>query len=364
MFGLETLDLLIGLVTIYLAFAVACTAIVEALSAWLRLRARNLEEAMGEFLSGELDGREPFVRAFYANPLIQSLSQGRDGRPSYLPPALVGQVVESVLLAKTTAGVAADTAAQLRQAIDALPEEVPSADGSSTEPNRVRGLLLALLDGAEKKGGAILEDFRRAVSAHFDQTMDRASGWFKRKVQLVTLCVSAVLVLANNVDTVAIARVLAADAESRGALVGLAEAQVDAADRLAQAADGPRASEAPGTEAAPAVLPSTGAAEPALATGADPARLIEQATRQTAQAVAALEDAARTLESAEMPLGWSAAAVPTSAEGWLAKLAGLSVSVFAVMLGAPFWFGVLQQLNAVRSTGTVPRSGTDEAGGS
>lgn len=35
MFGLETLDILIGLVTIYLAFAVACTACVEANSAGL-----------------------------------------------------------------------------------------------------------------------------------------------------------------------------------------------------------------------------------------------------------------------------------------------------------------------------------------
>lgn len=32
MFGLGMLDVLIGIVTIYLTFAVACTAIVEAIS--------------------------------------------------------------------------------------------------------------------------------------------------------------------------------------------------------------------------------------------------------------------------------------------------------------------------------------------
>lgn len=37
MFGLESLDMMIGLVTIYLILALACTAIVEAMAAWLNV---------------------------------------------------------------------------------------------------------------------------------------------------------------------------------------------------------------------------------------------------------------------------------------------------------------------------------------
>lgn len=32
MFGLESLDVIIGIITVYLTFALACTVIVEALS--------------------------------------------------------------------------------------------------------------------------------------------------------------------------------------------------------------------------------------------------------------------------------------------------------------------------------------------
>jgi len=54
MFGLETLDVLIGLITVYLTFGIACTAIVETVAAWLSLRGSNLEAALQEFLAGDL----------------------------------------------------------------------------------------------------------------------------------------------------------------------------------------------------------------------------------------------------------------------------------------------------------------------
>jgi len=43
MLGLETLDVLIGLITVYLSFAMACTVIVEAIASWLNVRSKNLE---------------------------------------------------------------------------------------------------------------------------------------------------------------------------------------------------------------------------------------------------------------------------------------------------------------------------------
>lgn len=55
--GLESLDVLIGLVTVYLTIALACTAIVEAVSAWMNVWSKKLEDALKEFLAGNL--KEP-----------------------------------------------------------------------------------------------------------------------------------------------------------------------------------------------------------------------------------------------------------------------------------------------------------------
>jgi hypothetical protein len=49
MFGFEMLDVLIGLVTVYLTFGIACTAFVEAISSVAGLRARSLRDGLNEF---------------------------------------------------------------------------------------------------------------------------------------------------------------------------------------------------------------------------------------------------------------------------------------------------------------------------
>ena len=96
MFGLETLDVLIGLATLYLMFGIACTAIVEAIMSWLNIRSNNLDAALQEFLAGELTQGASFVAAFCKHPLTQTLSQG-DAKPSYIPAEIVGRVVEALV---------------------------------------------------------------------------------------------------------------------------------------------------------------------------------------------------------------------------------------------------------------------------
>ncbi len=288
MFGSETLEVLIGLVTVYLAFGIACTAIVEAVASWLSLRSRNLESALSEFLDGDLTPAASFVNAFYAHPLVQALSQGKQGRPSYVPTEIVGQVVQALV----TAG---DTTKSLAEAVKSLP--------GTPETNRIKGLLDTLVTQATGDAAA----FRKAVETHFDATMDRASGWFKRRTQNVALIAAAMLVIAANVDTVELAKSLASNPAARVKMVEIAEQNV-----------------------------KKGGAE--VVSAAD-----------------ALKKAQSTLESGGLRLGWEGFEPKRLSGGeWLAKLAGLLVSVFAVSLGAPFWFDVLQRFMQVRAAGSSP----------
>jgi hypothetical protein len=76
MFGLETLDMLIGLITVYLTFGIACTAIVETVAAWLSLRSRNLEAALKEFLVGDLTSKVACKNRWAARQHICCLARG------------------------------------------------------------------------------------------------------------------------------------------------------------------------------------------------------------------------------------------------------------------------------------------------
>ncbi len=305
MFGLETLDVLIGLVTVYLVFALACTAVVEAIAAWFDVRSKNLNAAMSEFLAGDIKPGQLFIDAFYHHPLVQSLSKGEKGLPSYIPPEIVGQVLESLVLAS-------GTARSLTEAVNRLPGDAASS--------RIKGLL----DSFSRQARDDLALFRKEVEAHFDALMDRASGWTKRYSQTAAMIVSAVLVIGANVDTVNIASSLASNPSAREKMLEIAAQQVaEAKDAEGQIAAGKNAG---GTA-------------------------LEEAKKKTHTARAALERARLNVESAGLPFGWRDC--PTSSSDIAKKIAGLLVSILAISLGAPFWFDVLQRFMQVRSTGAA-----------
>ncbi|HLC17112.1 MAG TPA: hypothetical protein VJL89_12890 [Thermodesulfovibrionia bacterium] len=114
MFGLETLDVIIGLITVYLTFGIACTALVEVWLALFGVRSKNLEASLKEMLDGDnnkdketdKEKDKTFVDRFYEHPLVISLSKGKEGRPSYIPKEIVGEVVHDLVLAGATIAVA------------------------------------------------------------------------------------------------------------------------------------------------------------------------------------------------------------------------------------------------------------------
>lgn len=300
MFGMNMLNVMIGLVTVYLVFGMACTAIVEALMTWLNVRSTNLEDAMKEFLHGELNDNTSFVVAFYAHPLVQTLSKSPDGRPSYIPTNIVGQVVIDLLTQNGKVSI--------DDAIASLP--------NTGKTNRIKGVLETLC--VQAKGDALA--FRKSIENHFNATMDRASGWVKRRSHSFTFIISIVLVCGANVDTVSIANSLAANPDVQVKMLEIAGQQLEPTKI--------------GTE-----------------TGNNGS--VNAAIDQSQKTVASLQQTASKLESTGLQLGWNS--VPSDWKSWSSKMAGLLVSIFAVSLGAPFWFSVLQRFMQLRTSGTTTR---------
>ena len=98
--------------------------------------------------------------------------------------------------------------------------------GISNLPNGdVKKALLALIQDAHGD----LTKAQSNIEAWFNDTMDRVSGWYKRKTQVWTVVIAAILTLAANADTLKIARTLWTDPTLRAQLVEKAKARVDAA---------------------------------------------------------------------------------------------------------------------------------------
>jgi hypothetical protein len=164
--------------------------------------------------------------------------------------------------------------------------------------------LLALF----RASGKNVAQFQLATEHWFDDSMQRVSGWYKRKVHLILFVIATVVVVLLNADSLSAGRVLWRDDAVRAAVVKKAEAAANG--KLDQVE-------------------------------------VENAVKQL-----------------DLPLGWQLSfgdaptELPNDALAWLAKLAGLALTIGAILLGAPFWFDLLSKIVRVRGTGAPPPATT------
>lgn len=315
------LEVAVGLVFLYTVLALFCSTLNEAISTVTGLRSRFLQLGLLNLLSGSTSTTEAGLataRRFYGHPLVQGLIRPGHGPdpaidptaltkwwrkppyPSYLPSrtfvaTLTDLAASSEELTTLDEEEAAAVAARLEEAAAGLERSLASIPNT-----KLSEALLALYRSAGRDAAR----FQHAAEQWFDDSMERVSGWYKRRVQLILVGIAAVVVLLLNADTLAAGRVLWRDDAVRAAVVKKAEA----------AADGE--------------LTDVG-----------------------------LQAEVRKLD---LPLGWelsfgdAPSQLPNDALAWLAKLLGLLLTVGAVLLGAPFWFDILSKFVRVRATGAPP----------
>jgi len=259
------------------------------------------------------------VKALVRDP---ESSWRRRSRPSYLPPRALSLAIAETLAkgapdpstGTNTArapGPAEDAAPQDGPAEEATPGEAPHAPTAVTPWQQANedifaeakdvlnklpaGQVREVLQKAAANTAGTLNGFRVQVEHAFDDSMERASGWYKRKVQVVVLILAAVVAIGGNVDSVAIANRLWNDAPLRAAVAAKAAAQVNSE----KAADG-----------------------------------------------------VVGLDQLQLPLGWQkkprVREIIPRVPGWLITIAALS-------LGAPFWFELLGRLVPLRGSGAAAR---------
>jgi hypothetical protein len=96
-----------------------------------------------------------------------------------------------------------------------------------------------------------------------------------------------------------------------------------------------------------------------LWTNAPVREAVAAAASQQGSAIAPVADEVARLQRLDLPIGWSSAPgdprrAPDDLAGWLAKLAGLALTVLALSFGASFWFDLLGKAVRLRGTGHPP----------
>jgi hypothetical protein len=281
MFGSTILDAAIGMVFIYLLASLVVSAANELIASMLKLRAKNLFSGVKELL--QEGDKSTLTSMLYQHPLISGLSK-KGGKPSYIPSRTFVLALLDVI-----APIDKDTPRtmdQLQSAINNLPEPLKKA-------------LTTLFDEA----GHDIEQFKSQLEIWFNSTMERVSGWYKRRTQWIQLVFAIALVVCLNIDSVHIGRTLfAVHSPLREALVEQAK--------------------------------------PFLASHND-----------------TLEHVTAAISTVSLPIGWAEfhwKGLSQSAPDILSRFPGWFITALAVSLGAPFWFDLLNKFINIRGAGKAP----------
>ena len=209
MFGSAALDVVLGLIFVYLVLSLICSALNETLSSIFAWRADFLHEGIANLLDDpKITG---LAKELYDHSLIQSVTRTKRRRffrkegpryPSYLPKDMFSLALLDQI------GAMGKRAGELREAIEAVPND------------QVKKVLLTYYEEAE--GDA--KRFRANVESWFDQGMERVSGWYRRRVQVVLWALAILVALVLNADSVRLASTLWSDDAVREAVVAQAEA--------------------------------------------------------------------------------------------------------------------------------------------
>jgi hypothetical protein len=393
-----TLDIAIGLISVYLLLSVLCSAIYEALAGVFRLRAVNLAKSIDMLLVdraleeqvmpliaavksprrgffAQLDAyvrrklklkrarpQSPLAVALRQHPLMKTLKHGWIG-PSYIPShTFVAALVDTLRGIDWSAGrgaaarpEAADAGAGADGGLapgggcaadrEADPlGELKSVIARLPSDSDLKRALCTILDGTVKDAN----EANARLERWFNDTMDRAAGRYKRYSQLIIAASALVLCVGFNVDTVAIANALSRDAAVRATVLA-------AAQNMAKAPPGGAVQSDPaqGASASSEVLA-------ALAKGG-----------VAHQELAALDlkitwGGLKAPEGNSFPSLWAALGWLLGdgrigwARGLLARLfsPGVLITSAAAALGAPFWFDLLNKLVNLRTAGKSPEPGS------
>jgi hypothetical protein len=360
LFNSSVIETAIGLFFLYLLIALISSAVNEALAGLLSRRAKTLREGIKHILDdpvlvGLADRlyREHSIRSAADDPAQGSRPISTKHAPSYIAATDFARALLDILpiadggsgaqtpaetyvlirdelaspkykqsaLARMLVSIFQDAglhpeqvrslaqnARQLACVRQELGDVIARHAQSGAAPELVQPVLrqLAQVDNlatqAETQLAAAAERVQHDIERYFDDAMERVSGWYKRRTQIILVVIATVVTLVLNADTLAVGTALSGDASLRGHVADAAAVVV---------ADHAGASDA----------------------------------TQQANPVASLDLFGDVLTWRTLPADPAAAAN---------KVIGLLITIIAASLGAPFWFDMLDKVINMRLTGKPP----------
>lgn len=312
--GGQILDTAIGLAFIFVALSLVCSFIQELIATAFSWRSDFLERGLRSMLQrtpaeeetngGDAAGRALADKVMDSAFIREKLSAKARRRGRRVPSYLSSRTFTLAML-DTIAPPATGGTGLLEKSKEGLKEMLPDAE------HPVRRQIELLLEDA----GQDLDRFRRSLEGWYDDTMDRVSGWYKRRSQVVLLVIGIGVAGLANADTVEVTTRLWKEDAVRAGIVAEASQAVEAGSA-------------------------------------------EELQRKLEERGSVIDG----VKQLDLPIGWNEANgqakdldIADGDDSTLAWLAGVLITGVALSFGAPFWFDALSKLSRLRISGKKPQ---------
>jgi hypothetical protein len=397
---MELINILISLVLIYALLSILVSVLVEAWNHYKKTRGAILKEAIEQMLDDPEN--MPFGTLLLEHPMVAVMGNKKTKRPpQYLDKSVFAEAFIDVVANRAKDTVEVKEVHQEDDTIQAV-ETVLEVDSMSTldrfglsveqlNPSGFQKMLKSLYS----KSGPDIDKLKGQLESWYENYMDRVSGWYKTRNRKKTRIVALLIVLALNVDSIHMFKVISYDKNLRDNLVTYAEQVVLEYDKLNdEQKEDRRALQEVAT--APAEIAAEAKSDTLARLMAD-ARIILDVAEKLEFPVGYAQDRA--------PLSWplfqkviglfgtsksdstanadfahgATGKAPKHGENattselentpvvkyiqgrdqgkpyyYLVYFFGLIISVFTLSFGAPFWFDTLSRLVSIRQAGKKP----------
>jgi hypothetical protein len=235
MFNSVVIDVVIGLVFIYLLYSLLATTVQEIIASHFAFRSKILERAVFRMLEDDNKFKSRFssffylfkktgnggehnsvTGGFYKHPLIRFLGDNKpDSKPAYITKETFSKVMVD-LLRGDQVKPGDDVRSLIQKALDEKRISWGVARIGDETLNYIKSIW------ADSEGN--IEKFKELLENWFAETMERASGWYKKHTQFILLLVGFVIAIVFNVDTIKIINKLEKDPKLREQIVQQADA--------------------------------------------------------------------------------------------------------------------------------------------
>jgi hypothetical protein len=380
------LDVVIGLVFIFLIYSLLATTINEGIAANLNLRGKKLEHAIKRMLDDGIHTEHTFwtvlfdllksivfgiwnviryfrftrpktkeikdmnfVELFYNEPLIKYLGEHKlTKRPSYISSDFFAKAVLKILFEKGKSPEEKTCIEGLNEAqkIQYIKRGIENLE----QINETRTLFLTMIDNSNYE----LEKFHKKLEGWFEETMNRASGWYKKQSQIITLLIGFTIAVVFNVDTIKIVKQLSKDKDAAKKMTELSVQYVnthkDSLGHLSEEHDS--IAQTFFLRADSLVKTDVSTANQIIGLGWHYPDTVDILCNKTIKNHEKCEVPC-VLRKEPIQTNWDKIKYVSSKFNFRTIL-GFLLTALAISFGAPFWFDLLNKIVSIRGSGTKP----------